>query len=229
MTPLLLAMALSLDGLGAGIAYGLKRIRVPPLALAVIAGTSVALFSLTLAGARAAVEVLTPGWSRILGALILVGIGLSNLWGEMRRGASLQDESRKEGKAGREAAALAPSAAPRDLWEWRLGSLAIVVRVLAEPTAADLDRSGRLSMEEAALLGLALALDAAAAGVGAGLSGLGRPWLPALVGGVTLLFIAAGLYLGRTWGGWGKATPALGRLPAYLLISLGLYRLFWWG
>lgn len=193
MTPLLLAVALSLDGLGAGIAYGLKRIRVPSLALVVVAGTSAALFFLTQAGAVVVVEALAPVWGRILGALILVGIGLWNLWGEV----------------------------------WRLGSLAVVVRILAEPTAADLDRSGQLSLGEAVLLGLALALDAAAAGVGAGLSGLGRPWLPGLVGVVTLLFIAAGLYLGRAWANWEKATPVLGRLPGCLLIALGLYRLFW--
>ncbi|MDI3279931.1 MAG: manganese efflux pump [Bacillota bacterium] len=195
MTPLLLAVALSLDGLGAGIAYGLQRIRVPFLALVVVAGTSAALFFLTLTGAGVAVEALAPVWSRILGALILVGIGLWHLLGEV----------------------------------CRLGSLAVVVRILADPTAADLDRSGQLSLGEAALLGLALALDAAAAGVGAGLSGLGRPWLPALVGGVTFLFTAAGLRLGRAWADWGKAAPVLGRLPGCLLIALGLHRLFWRG
>ena len=109
------------------------------------------------------------------------------------------------------------------IWTWRIRSLGLVVQIVREPLAADLDASGGIDDREALWLGLALALDALAAGFLLAL-GEGIPFfIPFLLGLANWCFLSAGLFLGRLFGRgeW----PLLRLLPGIILMVMGLLRI----
>lgn len=72
-----------------------------------------------------------------------------------------------------------------------------ILNIYADPEKADADHSRVLSAGEALSLGVALSLDGAAAGIGAGLAGI--PWLAAFAASMamTVVFVLGGAALGR--------------------------------
>jgi putative sporulation protein YtaF len=112
------------------------------------------------------------------------------------------------------------------VWTIRLPSFGLVLQVLREPTRADLDRSGGISLAEALLLGIALAMDAGGVGLGAGMTGL-IPWAAAIA--VTLAdvgFLHLGISTGRLLAGRANRVAAItGLLPSVILVGMGIARL----
>jgi len=205
-TELLLALAVSLDGLGIGFSYGLRRIRLPWASLALVALVSTAVSFASLALGRLSTLVFPPVFARRLGALLLLGLGLEMLLEAYLRAGG---KEREEG---------------RTLFKVRLPRLGLAVAILLEPQRADFDCSGSINPGEAVTLGLALALDALGAGVGAGAAGFSLTVTPLLIGLGQFLTLGAGLALGRRLpvGGWERRGAVL---PGLILIFLGLWRM----
>lgn len=203
---LLLAVALSLDSLIAGVAYGLKGIRVPLDSLAALAAISTLVLGLSMGIGRGAGVLLSPTAARIVGALLLMGIGayiLLKSWLET-----------------------APDNGDGHLAAIRLARLGLVIQILRDPAAADVDRSGDLTVSEAIALGFAMAVDAFGAGAGIGVATAGwLPWLlPPLVGLGAAGLLAAG-HLAGTYGIRSELRGRIAYLPGWILLSLGLLQL----
>lgn len=79
---------------------------------------------------------------------------------------------------------------------FRVRPLGVLVQVIRDPTWADLDASGWLDAGESTLLGVALGMDAFAAGFGTGMLGATLAVVPA-VAIACPMFLAAGTALGR--------------------------------
>lgn len=203
-----LAVALSLDSLVAGVAYGLKGIRVPNVALAAMAVVSMLVLALSMGLGRGAGALMPEAVARILGAVLLMALGafvLLKSW--------LETGHAKGDRDGHIAAI-------------RLAGLGLVIQILRDPAAADVDRSGDLTVAEAIALGFALAIDAFGAGAGIGVATRGwLPWLlPPLVGLGAAGLLAAGHAAGR----YGIRQELRGRityLPGWILLALGLLQL----
>lgn len=74
-----------------------------------------------------------------------------------------------------------------------------LLKVCAEPTSADLDKSKMLSIKEAALLAVALSLDALAVGVGAGITSLSLEFYLIVIGlslAMDVILMSLGVLLG---------------------------------
>jgi putative sporulation protein YtaF len=205
----LLAGALSLDSLSVGLLYGARRIRLPAAATLIVAGASGLLLSLAMAGGSLLAGLLPPHLAGAVGGLLLMGVGLWIAWGALRPKACVEASE----------AAAEPF---RRVLRLQLGSALVVIEILREPGRADLDRSGSISLWEAGLLGIALALDSVAAGLGAGLAGAN--WLlPVLACALSWLFLSAGGWVGarvpfKLEGRWGA-------VHGLVLLLLGLLRL----
>ncbi len=225
-------MAVSLDGVAVGAAYGAVRLLIPVASL-VLVGVSAAV--LALAGGLAGVTggVLAAGRARTMGALLLLVLGVLHLARARRltRGEWSGRRGRGDGApaaAGADAGGGAAPfyAEPRLLLRVRLLNLA--VHVVLEPETADVDRSGRLEAGEALLVGLSLGLDGAAAGLAAGMAEAGSTLFlagfPLLVGVFQVAALACGWRLGRR-----RLPPPLaagfGYLPGAALVGLALARL----
>ncbi|MGE5571492.1 MAG: sporulation membrane protein YtaF [Bacteroidota bacterium] len=211
---LLFAAAVSVDGFAAGVAEGLRGIRVPFGSLVAMNVVSAAVVFVSVGCGRAISGFLTPVAGRLIGGVTLIGLGAWTL----RRGRA-PERTRAASKARRE------RARPLPRWPRRLAeSLTLVASLVEEPARADLDASGTITSGEAFLLGLALALDALGVGFGAGMAGL-SPTLTPLVACVTqTVFVSAGVSLGRRVKASAFA-PGLEKVPGGILILLGLMRL----
>ncbi len=177
---LLLGLAVSFDGFGTGFACGVRRMRIPPASLLIIClSSSFSVFLSMKAGVLAA-HLLTGKTASLLGGFLLLGVGAAIIGQTICRSRSHQEnEGAEDGNH----------------------SLCMLSSLLREPQLADFDCSGAISGKEAVVLGVALAMDAFAAGFGAAMMGF-TPVVTATVVGVSkFMLLPAGVMLGRRFSG----------------------------
>ena len=171
LSSLLLAAAVSIDGLGAGFAYGVRKLYVPFLSLLIISlSSSLALLAAMYAG-RTMAALFSPHISSLAGGGILILVGCYIIWGP---------EEASNPQAGKQ-------------------SKTSLRSILREPEKADFDRSGSISSREAAILGLALAMDAFGAGFGAAMTGYSPLHTSLMVGLCKFIFLFGGVSLGKNY------------------------------
>lgn len=204
----LLGFAVSLDGFVAGIAYGLKGIRMPLKSIAVVGIVTTTCAGAAMFAANALGNVINTHVAVSCGAGLLILIGLFSLFQEYLT----KDIPSYEADGEVTARKLSIS----------VGRL--VFSIVAQPETADVDRSKTISPLESIFLGLALGLDNMLATFAAALMG----WLPSstpfIMGLVQMAVISAGLYVAR------RCMPEhlksrFPYLPGAILIVIGLLRL----
>jgi len=200
---LLISAAISADAFGAGLVYGLRRICAPWHVVCVVGAMSATAVGLSTWLGRAAGTLLDVRISAIAGGIVLVAMGA---WLVLE---GIGDWARRGLLAGTRPVSL------------RLRPLGLVVQIMRDPRAADVDRSGTISAGEAFLLGMALALDSLGTGLGAGLAGAAWPSIALAVGVLTCVCFRLGIAVGgRTperWGGLG-----LRLAPGIVLLAMGV-------
>jgi putative sporulation protein YtaF len=204
---LFFACALSLDALSAGFAYGLRRIRIPFLSQIIFFGATTLTVGFSLACGHLASGVIPPVWGSRLGGAILLGIGI---WWYLRRLKEQQKNPLPECEI--------------TLVNFKIASLAVIIKILDEPVRADMDSSGMISSQEAVFLGFALSLDAFGAGFGLAMAGANSLLAALLIGVFQQLFIMLGIWYGRfALLSWLRSQGPL--LSSLVLCCLGLIRL----
>ncbi|SEG68572.1 MntP/YtaF family protein [Paenibacillus sp. UNC499MF] len=246
---LILALAVSLDGFGVGMMYGLRKIRIPLPSLAIISLCSGIIICISMSFGVWLSRYLSPHYAGMLGAVILIGIGIWALvqFLAQKQGNDGDGEGKERTQAVNGTAAVPagkarleavfpsnpvgvrqsgqqkPEREPR-MFSIEIKRLGLVIQILRTPSAADVDRSGNISSSEATLLGIALSLDAFGAGIGAALIGY-TPLLTSAVIVVTSgLFIYFGLKIGYKYSGLGWIRK-VSVLPGVVLILMGISKL----
>ena len=211
-TIMVLAVSLSLDSFGVGIAYGIRKVNIPLVSKLIICLFSVLYSAIAIILGRFIYNALPPAISKIAGITILSGMGIYIL---------LQAFTKK-GKA------------PETAVEGSIPSLSkaskkepgMTMRVLKDPEEGDLDKSGVIDIRESLLLGFALSIDAIGVGVGSALAGLGSAVIPFAIGLFQLLFLYAGILLGRKAAGLERLNKkAVSLVPGLLLLVLAVLRI----
>lgn len=218
---LALALAVSLDGFGAGVMYGMRKIRIPWTSIAIVALCSGIVLYASMAIGAIFVDWLPETAAKSIGAAILIGIGLWAVYQMSTAGSREKDDS--NAAAGR-ADEPASEVEERTVLLWEIRTLGIIIKIWKTPSAADMDRSGVISASEAVLLGIALSLDSFGAGIGAALVGF-----PPLLTAVTIalacgMFIAWGAKLGFLFSGY-RWMNKLSMVPGCILIVMGIFKL----
>jgi putative sporulation protein YtaF len=193
-----LVIAVSLDGFGVGVTYGMRKIRVPLLGILIImlvSGITV-LMAMTIGSSLRA--FISPSMAEILGGAILVALGAISLYNVLLSKGKKPTESRKQN---------------------------ILTTVLNTPDKADLDQSGIISANEALLLGTALALDAFGAGIGASMLGYSPVITALLIACMSGLFLYCGIKIGMLLS-QSKQLQSMSFIPPILLITLGIFNIF---
>jgi putative sporulation protein YtaF len=216
---LILALAVSLDGFGVGTMYGLRKIKIPLFSVVIIALCSgiVILVSMRIGVWLSA--MVSPTTAKDVGAVILVGIGIWAIF-------QLLLQKDENAKPDHPPVPVTPvgEVTGRTVLSIEIKRLGLVVKIMRRPPMADVDKSGIISASEAALLGLALSLDAFGAGIGAAMIGF-QPALTALtIAFSSGAFISAGLRVGFRFADlhWVRR---LSILPGCILIMMGLLKL----
>lgn len=218
----ILAFAVSLDSFGAGITYGMRKVRIPLRSIFIIALCSTGMILIAMGVAQGFLYFLSSHFAEILGGSILIVLGIWALYNMYRSGHNDQEVTKHVGQSHQNKDVVASN---DRVWTLELNKLGIVIQILRRPMAADIDRSGRISSVEAFILGLALSLDAFGAGIGAALMGY-SPWVTALlIGSMSSLFVYMGMRFGDVFSGtiW---LSRLSFIPGFLLITIGLFKVF---
>jgi putative sporulation protein YtaF len=225
----LLAFAVSLDGFGVGITYGIRKIKIPVSSIFIIALCSGLIILFSMMVGVAMTGWLSPHGASMIGAGILIVIGSWALYRFITSGDSESSEQMIGAASGTvETMNAASTAAPPERIEvltLELRIFGIMIQILRTPSIADVDRSGTISTGEAFLLGMALSLDAFGAGIGAALVGF-PPFLTAVLIAVSSgLFLWMGTRVGFWASGW-RWVRQLSMLPGVILIAMGIFKLF---
>lgn len=210
---IIFATALSLDGFGVGISYGIRRIKIPLKSLLVICLSSALALALSMFAGNLIANFFSEKVAETLGgiALLLVGSWLViQAWAHR-----LEPENGWESSDN----------TPFTVFKLTIPGLGLVIKILKEPAKADFDRSGEISINEAVFLGFALAMDALGAGLGAAMMGF-SPILTPLAAGITKFFLVTlGLFLGSQ----SRITRLQGSLtflPGMIIMFLGAVKMF---
>jgi putative Mn2+ efflux pump MntP len=238
---LILAFAVSLDGFGVGVMYGLRKIRIPLLSIGIISlWSGIIIYSSMQIGVLMS-SFMSALVAKRIGALILIGIGI---WALAQTRQQKSQDHQEPGVSSLDQASVSsvlPSTEgghpgsgeiltfdtlqrTKEILNIELKRFGLVIQILRTPSIADVDKSGNISASEATLLGLALSLDAFGAGIGAALIG----FVPLLTASVISIssgsFIALGLRFGLRYAemNWIKK---LSVLPGCVLIIMGLLKM----
>ncbi len=203
---LMFAIAVSFDGFGVGFAYGLRRLHIPPASLLIICVSSAFSVFVSLLAGSTVVQFFSPLVGSVIGSVLLIGVGVFLVWQSLRSvNATALPDSRNE--------------------EINEKGLSYFSGMLREPHRADFDKSGVITGREAIVLGIALAMDAFAAGFGAAMLGFAPITTAVGVGVIKMLLITAGFQLGKRY-----ARNVSGERAAVfaglVLIFLGVVHLF---
>ncbi|GGG52568.1 sporulation membrane protein YtaF [Paenibacillus radicis (ex Gao et al. 2016)] len=223
---LVLAFAVSVDGFGVGITYGLRRIRIPLFSVLIIALCSGLIIWLSMQVGSWITGYLPPIAAKLTGSIILIAIGIWALL-QLRRNRKEESDEAIKDNAGVEGASDAASAEPANpvlVVIVELKRIGLVIQILRTPQAADVDKSGTISASEAVMLGFALSLDAFGAGIGAAMIGLPALWTAVVIAAASALFLLTGIRFGFRFSNW-KGMRALSVLPGILLILIGITKL----
>ncbi|AJA48575.1 putative sporulation protein [Clostridium pasteurianum DSM 525 = ATCC 6013] len=208
---LLIAIVSNTDSLAVGISYGTRNILIPFLSnilIALIGGIGT-LMSMYIGKGISA--ILNPKIAGYMGSAIIIIVGVWICIGEIKNNMKKSSAEEKEKTSGT-----------------GLSSYSFfgrIPKVLENPFLADWDFSGYISVKESLVLGIALAVNNMANGIGAGMAGI-NPVITSIVAFLVSLFaIWIGIKLGHEYvHRWlGKlAAPAAG----IILILIGIYEIF---
>ena len=201
----LLAAAVSMDAFTAGLAYGVRKIAVPPLSAAIVSVIGSLMLGLSLMAGSIIRPLLPPGFASGLGTSILLLLGAAKLFDSSVKAYIRRHRTMK-----------------KDI-RFSLSGLRFILTVYADPQEADRDASQSLSPLEAAFLAIALSLDSLAAGIGAGVTQVGLPEAVAFSFGMGILAILVGHRAGKRLAD--KCPSDLSWIGGALLILLAVFRL----
>lgn len=205
---LLLGLAVSIDGFVAGIAYGLKNIRMPFTSLSIVGVVASICAGAAMVIAYMVGQYMNTDLAIMLGASLLILLGVWSLFQQYLTKDVASYEMDGEVTA-------------RKL-TFSLGRL--VISIMAKPETADVDKLGVISPLEAVFLGLAVGADAMVGTFAAALMGPLPLYTPVVIGIIHMICIAGGCYSSQR-----LISDRLKRrfpyLPGALLILLGILRL----
>ena len=139
----MVGLAVSVDGFMVGLAYGIKKIKVPLVSMLIITLASVTAVSLSMCFGKALTMFLPVKTASWLGSALLIILGLYFILGSLREKIDSIEVDGQE-----------------PLLTFKIEFLGVMVQILKEPARADFDESGEIGKREALVLGLALSMDA---------------------------------------------------------------------
>jgi putative sporulation protein YtaF len=204
---ILLALAVSLDNFSVGFTYGLRKMKIPFKSIFIIACCSglMLLFSMLLGHVIA--QVFSSDFAEKIGGGILIILGIWILY-QFYKPDKEREVITKE----------------KNLVNFEIKSLGIVINILRKPMSADFDNSGTITGVEAFVLGFALSLDAFGAGIGASMLGFSPLFLTLAVIIMSTSFVSLGM-IGGTLLSNKSYMEKFSFIPGIILIIIGIFKL----
>lgn len=217
MSLLILSIAVSLDSFGVGVTYGMRRISINFISLAIITLCTALTLLIAMVLGDAVSHLLPLEWAQRLGGVILFAIGAIAVVNNFR---SRRQQAVSPSPSARETRRRPKNNRKRSHWlNWK--PIRVILDIWESPLAADFDNSGSISNLEALALGISVSLDSFLAGIGAALMGLSIWQTTVIIAGMSGFLIYLGLQVGIVLAS-NRLLNRLSYLPGLLLIMLGI-------
>jgi putative sporulation protein YtaF len=207
LTCFLLAISVSIDSFGIGIAYGLKNTKIANSSkiLLFIISIIITLFSIKLGNY---INKFFPIIiSKIIGIFILIFIGLWIIFE-----ASNKCKTKKLKKKS---------------YNIFLKPFGITINIIKNPIESDLDNSNYIDIKESIYLGFALSLDALCVGIGSSIIGINLWLFPIMVATFQLIFISLGNFFSKKLlNKFNMPENIWSIISGILLIFIGILKIF---
>jgi len=206
---LLLAVSSSLDNLGTGVSYGLRNICIPLSLNLLIAIFNSSGTLLSMLFGKAISGGLRPNAAGLLGALLLIAIGIWIFISGVRQ--KVPEIASAPGSPGKTPA-------------FKKTFFSMLSAVINDPFAAGILCNGKARIKEGAILAAALTLSNISTGIGAGLIGFNPGLTTAAVFVCSILAVSLGINIGR----YSSAIMIKGiaeKASGLLLVFIGFYEL----
>lgn len=177
---ILLAVSLSMDALGIGISYGLRRVRVATLPKVIISLISLLFTALAIGIGNVIALILPEQLAKLIGSAMLVILGVVIIVQALSERISSENKKKPTPKT----------------WSWTIKSLGVTIKITRAPADNCIDNSPAVNVKESLYLGLALSIDSFGAGISSAVAGVNSFLVPALVGLCQFVFLSLGLYCG---------------------------------
>jgi putative sporulation protein YtaF len=211
-TILLLSLACSLDNIGIGVAYGVRKLSIPFGTNLLIAGLTAGGTLLVMLGGHLVTRLISAPRAMLSGGVIII---LAGVWVVMQ-----ETLWRQPAKPPEELQMMAFAGVPE------VSLFKKIFLILDNPFIADQDFSGHIDLKEGVVLGLALLLNNLPIGLVAGLLGLSPLFIGVSLVALSILTIwigiSLGYFLGHHWLG-----RLSGPISGVILIIIGAYEI--WG
>jgi putative sporulation protein YtaF len=210
---ILISLGANLDNLSIGLSYGMRKIRIPIIAIIIISLLS-GLFTLIscLAGHLLS-DVIPNYFSNIIGGGIIIFVGVWIITASFLKNKRKIKEDIKNRQE-----AISSEKPPNTEVDG-------LIEIIQDPDKADRDGSGDISIKESILLGIALAINCLATGFGAGMTGVNVYAISAATALFSLITILLGLKIG-IWCQKYLSGKKADIISGILLIIIGLYEIF---
>nr|WP_239549110.1 sporulation membrane protein YtaF [Scopulibacillus daqui] len=191
---LIIAFASNLDNLAIGIAFGIRSTKIPILSNLIVALITMLGTYLSMTMGEVIAHYISGFMSNLIGAALLLGIGL---WSIIKSLPCAKQNASSNNDD---------------------------IKPIPNPYACDANKDNVISLKESFTLGIALAMNNIATGIGAGTTGVSPLWTTIMAGVFSLIFIGCGSKFGytiaSTW--FGKFS---GLVAGILLILIGIYEM----
>ena len=174
---ILMSISLSIDALGIGLSYGIKGIIIPFFSKLIITLQSFIIIFLSLHLGNILTNNFSEKFSKYLGIIILISIGISMIY------QGLSTRKIKNIKSMTKS--------------FYIKQAGITIKIIKSPNTCDFNRSKKIEPFEALYLGMAISLDSFGVSLGIGVYGISGIILPLIVVLFQILFISIGIFLGK--------------------------------
>lgn len=176
---ILLAMSLSMDSMGIGISYGLRKVRISLIVKIIISLISIIFTAASIFIGELILLIIDKDIAKLMGCLMLIVLGAFIIYQALKKNQKDKKSIRPMTRS------------------FMLKSFGITIKIIRDPISCDFDRSSHIDIKEAIYLGVALSIDSFGAGISSAVSGLDSYFIPLAVGLCQFLFLSGGIILGK--------------------------------
>lgn len=207
----LLAFSASIDSLGVGITYGIKKTKISFVGIIILFSLSLFVTSLSIFFGNTLSNLFSTYFTTIIGGFLLCCIGIFIIYGALNN---------KEKKCTKKIS-------KHKEYNFFINFLGITINIIKNPINSDLDKSNVIDIKEAIFLGLALSLDSISIGLVGSVIGTNSFMFPILISLFQIFFLSVGKFLGNKISNISKLPNNIWSIiSGIILIFIGIIKFF---
>ncbi len=214
----LLAVSLSIDALGTGLSYGVRKISLPIFAKLIICTLAYTFTALSLFLGTKLTMFLSPTIAEAIGIVVLFCMGAFVIFQGTRQkkpAEKIYNEQNNE-----------QNSEPKKIFSFIIKSFGITIQIIRNPKFGDMDNSLSIEPIEALYIGIALSIDSLGAGIAASTLSLNNAIIPLCVALTQFVFLTIGTSAGKKISTYNSDSKVWVLVSGGLLLALAMFRVF---